>query len=718
MIKASHSHGWTRLSSLAGLAGVTILLLFSLANEYQKAEEQARSEVETLSRVLEEHALAIMQQVNLILRDVELHVDPKGMRLTRRPENLNTGKIHALLKSDLEKVPELGMLHLINSQGEYIQSSLDVLPGITLANRQYFQRLKKDIAAKSVVPATDISPVTGDLTLVLSRRINYEDGSFAGIVQASLDMKYFQRFYHSLNLGKYGMVALYDKSLSLAARYPPSEKEIGKISSLDASLFIKNGIPGATYHTKSALDDVNRLESYRQVGNLPLFVFAGLAEDDYLAEWWKHVWQYGIALVLFSLLLIMIGKRQRRAEEALLKSENHLRNALEHAAIGMALVSPKGKFTQVNHAFCDIVGYRQEELLNLSIETITHPDDIAKDLALIKQMETGEIRSYEIEKRYLHKDGRVVWVQNTVSISRGTTGAQRQIIQQVQDITERKQLGQRLEHEARTDFLTSLSNRRHFLEQATQELTRVRRYHSPLALAMLDLDHFKTINDTCGHEVGDKVLIKLAEICRQALRETDVMGRIGGEEFAILLPQTTDVQASEITERLRTTIAATTIPVENGLPPVHFTVSVGIASFDDSDTNIDMLLSRADKALYEAKRKGRNRVVIYKGTPKLAQTALKYATRLWNDSSRTGGKYNQQPEMDSNQHTALFSAKSAEIYSHPSGSRRAAQSEDFEPEHPAAPTDVLPHTGHTVPPPPSPTLKTVVRPSPPAGNRT
>lgn len=710
MMKVSHSHGWTRLSSLAGLAGIAILLLFSLANEYQKAEKQARSEVETLSRVLEEHAQAIMQQVGLILRDVELHVNPEDMQLTRKPGDLSTGKIHALLKSDLEKVPEVGMLHLINSQGEYIHSSLDVLPVGTLSDRQYFQRLRNNIAAKSMVPATDISPVTDNPTLVLSRRINFKDGSFAGMVQASLDMKYFQNFYHSLNLGKHGMVALYDKSLSLAARYPPSEKDIGKISSLDAGLFIENGIPSATYHTKSALDDINRLESYRQVGNLPLFVFAGIAEDDYLAEWWRHVWQYGIALVFFSLLLIMIGKRQRLAEEALLKSENHFRNALEHAAIGMALVSPRGKFTQVNHAFCDIVGYRQEELLNLTTEAITHPDDIAKDLALIKQMETGEIRSYEIEKRYLHKDGRVVWVQNTVSISRETTDAQRQIIQQVQDITERKQLGQRLEHEARTDFLTSLPNRRHFLEQASQELTRVRRYHNPLTLAMLDLDHFKNINDTYGHEVGDKVLVKLAEICRQTLRETDVMGRIGGEEFAILLPQTTDIQASEITERLRKTIAATTISVENGMPPVHFTVSVGIASFDDSDTNIDMLLNRADKALYEAKRKGRNRVVI-KGTYNLAQTALEYATKLWNDSPLTGGKHHQPPEMNSNPHSGFSNAKSAEIYSHSSGSPRAVQSEDFEPAHPAAPTDAHPHTGHTISPPPSPTLQTGAHPS-------
>jgi diguanylate cyclase (GGDEF)-like protein/PAS domain S-box-containing protein len=296
------------------------------------------------------------------------------------------------------------------------------------------------------------------------------------------------------------------------------------------------------------------------------------------------------------------------AEEARQESEDRFRNTLEHAPIGMALISPDGKFVQVNQAFCNIVGYATEELLNLTFETITHPEDVAKDVSFVKRMEAGEIPSYEIEKRYLHKDGRIVWVQITGSMLRDVKGAPRQIIKQVQDITERKDLTLRLERQAHTDFLTGLVNRGHFLELAAQELARVRRYRSPLSVAMLDLDHFKTINDTYGHGVGDKVLIELAEICRRTLRGPDVIGRIGGEEFAILLPETTGDQAYEVIERLRETIASTEIPMEHGLP-VHFTASIGITSVANSDTNIEVLLNRADQALYEAKRNGRNRVV-------------------------------------------------------------------------------------------------------------
>ena len=136
---------------------------------------------------------------------------------------------------------------------------------------------------------------------------------------------------------------------------------------------------------------------------------------------------------------------------------------------------------------------------------------------------------------------------------------------------------------------------------AERELSRVQRHQLPMALAMLDLDHFKAVNDTYGHEVGDRVLKKFAEICRKSLRSIDLMGRIGGEEFAIVFPETSINRALEVVERLREAVATTEIPLDNGLP-IQITVSLGLASFDKSDVNIDVLLNRADQALYEAKR--------------------------------------------------------------------------------------------------------------------
>lgn len=127
---------------------------------------------------------------------------------------------------------------------------------------------------------------------------------------------------------------------------------------------------------------------------------------------------------------------------------------------------------------------------------------------------------------------------------------------------------------------------------------------------MMDIDHFKQINDTHGHKVGDLVLKKLADVCRMMLREVDIIGRIGGEEFALLLPETSIEEATEVAERLRVTIASDNLPIENQLP-ISFTVSIGISSMKSPDNNLDVLLNMADKGLYVAKNSGRNRVSIW-----------------------------------------------------------------------------------------------------------
>lgn len=163
----------------------------------------------------------------------------------------------------------------------------------------------------------------------------------------------------------------------------------------------------------------------------------------------------------------------------------------------------------------------------------------------------------------------------------------------------------RLQELASTDGLTQASNRRHFLEQAAREFARARRGSGRLALLMLDMDHFKAINDRHGHATGDDVLRALAYTCKASLRAMDVFGRLGGEEFAILLPDTALDQAVEIAERLHRRLVASAVPAAGG-QPLRFTVSIGVAALDAGDADIDALLSRADAGLYQAKRDGRN----------------------------------------------------------------------------------------------------------------
>lgn len=174
------------------------------------------------------------------------------------------------------------------------------------------------------------------------------------------------------------------------------------------------------------------------------------------------------------------------------------------------------------------------------------------------------------------------------------------------DVTEQKHAEGELRRLATTDVLTGLSNRRHFLERAAQELGRVRRYDTPSAFIMLDIDHFKRINDTWGHATGDDVLRRMALVLGAAVRETDLVGRLGGEEFGVLLPETGLEPALALAERLREAVTEEEVPVEG--ERLRFSASFGVTLLHADDETVDMPMARADAALYAAKFAGRNRV--------------------------------------------------------------------------------------------------------------
>jgi len=165
----------------------------------------------------------------------------------------------------------------------------------------------------------------------------------------------------------------------------------------------------------------------------------------------------------------------------------------------------------------------------------------------------------------------------------------------------------RVREQAHTDELTGLANRRAFVEIGTAASDQARRYHRGLALLMMDVDHFKRINDTYGHAVGDAALRAAADTLRRVARRADTAGRLGGEEFALLLPETTVAQAMVVAERVRRDVAALTIP--HGNTPIRFTCSIGVAEQTPAVNDLDALLRAADRALYEAKAQGRDRVV-------------------------------------------------------------------------------------------------------------
>lgn len=301
---------------------------------------------------------------------------------------------------------------------------------------------------------------------------------------------------------------------------------------------------------------------------------------------------------------------RKKLEDQLAQSEEQYRFVLEGSELGFWDWNiPTGKVER-NARWAEMLGYTHEEIRDSARQWVdfVYEDDRKRALHSINEVLSGHASLHKLEYRMLHKDGSLRWILDQAKImKRDGQGNPLRMCGTHTDITDRKNLELLLEQQAHIDHLTGLDNRRHFLEKAEKELLRAKRYNSDLSLLMVDIDNFKRINDTYGHKSGDMVLKRLATIFITSLRDVDIIGRIGGEEFAILLPETPMPEAIETAERLRTRVNEAGVPIEQGLP-IKFTISVGVSSKTSQDMNVDLLLSLADKALYEAKHHGKDQV--------------------------------------------------------------------------------------------------------------
>ena len=408
--KISASYGRTILPGVAGLLSVMAVIALSLVNEYQDSRHHAQVEVENITRVLDEHALAIVQKTDLLLLDVLGHVRPDDMRLARGANSARARELHVLLKARAETVPELSVVHLTNAKGEHIHSSIDSLPHIDISDRYHFKRHEEDANAGLVISPPVISRTTGKWTFVLTRRINFEDGSFAGIINGILDLEYFKKFYRSIDMGPKGVVSLYDRELRLVARYPHSEKDMGKVSNMYAKSYIDKGLKHATYDAGSPIDGIKRMYSYRQVGDLPLFVFAGIAEDDYLAEWRRHILEYGIGLLILGLLVAGLELRQRRAEEALLQSEENFRTIADHTYDWEYWEGQQHELIYISPSCERITGYSVAEFMSdhALLYRLVHPDD--QHLMTEHRANIAYQHAASVDFRMVRKNGEIRWI--------------------------------------------------------------------------------------------------------------------------------------------------------------------------------------------------------------------------------------------------------------------------------------------------------------------
>ncbi|WP_017938129.1 GGDEF domain-containing protein [Zestomonas thermotolerans] len=300
-----------------------------------------------------------------------------------------------------------------------------------------------------------------------------------------------------------------------------------------------------------------------------------------------------------------------RAEVERLREREQLISGLLGSinAVLWVLDWPNRKMIYVSPAYERIFGRSAALLLadfNEWVNSI-YPDDLEYAVgSLAEALEKGALE--EREYRILRGEGELRWISDKCFVSHHTYNGTGPILVGIaEDITDKKQLEGELQNLAITDALTQSYNRRYFFECARREFDAARQAGMPLAFLLFDVDDFKRINDSHGHQVGDQVLQGIARCSSAALRRGDLFGRIGGEEFAVLLPHCDSALAGQIARRLQREIQRLALQVDG--QRLRITVSMGLADLTPQDESLDALYSRADAAMYQAKRQGKNRVV-------------------------------------------------------------------------------------------------------------
>jgi diguanylate cyclase (GGDEF)-like protein/PAS domain S-box-containing protein len=319
------------------------------------------------------------------------------------------------------------------------------------------------------------------------------------------------------------------------------------------------------------------------------------------------------------------------AQRRLAEAEERFRTAFEEGAAGMAIVSADGKILQVNRALCGITGHAHTDLEGRSMMSLLHPEDREQHAAESERMLAGRLATARGERRYLHDDGHVVWASVSTTLVRDATGHPLHFLTQAQDVTERRRYEAELRHMADHDGLTGLLNRRAFERELDRHVEHLARYGPRGAVVLIDIDHFKNVNDTLGHSVGDQLITKVADALREHIRNGAVTARLGGDEFAVLLPDGDPDDAAATADELLEAIRKLRVASPSGRLR-HVSASIGVAPFDSERLTGEDVLVNADLALYEAKEGGRDRVACH-GSGREASSRL--ASRLsWTDVIR------------------------------------------------------------------------------------
>lgn len=565
----------------------------------------------------------LASQASLIAANLQLHMRSANDVLDETMALMNfteTPQLRDRMQSLVNAMPMIRGIGLLDSNGVQTVGTVSAASDMNFSDRPYFRNVKEAPQRQRLYISTPYRGVSGNIHITLSKAILDEYNRFQGVAFAVLNAEYMELLMASTLYTPDMWAALVHvetgDALRVGARLPKGrqasfEKELRallpQIGDAGRSTFIQ------ALNQHDQIVAANLITSYAGNTDRTLLVVTGRNYHDALKGWLRLAYmQAGLfalaaAAAVSGLLFYQRRRRQddiRRArDQRLLRAqEDDYRAIVEHTTDCVVKLDPSGNYSYANPAFHALFELEPTTSGRFLDRVMAEDFEHARDS--LKASLHGQTKQ-RLNLRFATPKGRRDMEWTLCSIP-GEDAAAPIVVGIGRDITAHIAMRDELRARAHHDSLTNLVNRGYFMEIAAAEIKHTQSYQQTLSILMIDLDHFKNINDTWGHNAGDTALQACAATLRQHCREFDVAARIGGEEFTMLLPGATTQDAMTAAERLRAALADQVIVLSDG-DKLRLTASFGVASLEPDDT-LETLLQRADAALYAAKQSGRNRV--------------------------------------------------------------------------------------------------------------
>lgn len=585
------------------------LLVWKASEARIDALAQGERDIRNLAHSLAEHASHTIQAADIAMSGM---VDSLKYR---RPD---TVRFNQYLHNTVAALPQISEIDVLDAQGKLIYSSLPEAPQQQgNSDRGYFAEHRDSTDPSLHISDPLRSQLTGRPTIVLSKRITNQDGSFGGVLTSAIDTGYFDDFYKAFNFGPHAGISLLRRDGTMLSHWPAGSWR-GEPPTAFKSRIGQNAT--GYFKIRSPFDGLTKYLGFERTSLYPLVVTAALPEEQVQAAWHEEMRDDTIvALILmgsvvwFAIKLSAQFRKRAEIENALREREAHYRLLADNIADIVIRFDRKGTIRFVSQSVEPLLGLKPADLIGKPCFAFIHPDDVAA-VAKANSELTDHTMSRSVLFRTYRADKSIAWVESNFKLAHAPDGHQAtEAVAVLRDVTRRilmedelNALNARLAELATTDGLTGLSNRRSF----DLALPREFRNRRQISVIMLDIDHFKGFNDHRGHQAGDECLKRVAKVILEATENTRALAaRYGGEEFAIILPDVDERGAFKVAEAIRLTIRSLAVP--NPAPNRgELSVSLGVASRTGDTSDEIALLGNADAALYEAKRSGRNCTVL------------------------------------------------------------------------------------------------------------